>query len=173
MTEENRIEPEDQQKPKKSKVASAVGFYDAKEAVGTVAKVGSASLNRTANMLYWLKPRDQHIPGVSKDLGAEHKFQASMELHGVDEDRLRQIQSNTYKATILYFAVSLACVVAALISIYAAPPSSLWNGLIRLGPFPVVVALLYKHAYTNYSVRHRRFDNPIAFIQSLDWRPKK
>lgn len=158
---------------KQSKFGYLTGYTAGKRAVGSIGTNIGESTSRIGGMIRGLFPASDNLPSLPEGGEAAERFEKSMQLHGVDSDGLSVIQLNTYRATLLYVGLGLVFVIAVAISLVSYPGGSPFANVVRFGPFPLIIALIYKHAYTNWIVRHRKLMGPIAFLLSGDYMPKK
>lgn len=158
---------------KRSKVGYLMGVGPARRAVGTIVQTGSQSASRLRGLALSLKGSTDHLPEVPQMGEPDERFYASMELHGVSEDGLDRILLNTFRATYLYLGLTIVSILAATISHWLYPSTSIWGLIIRLGPLPLLLAMVYKHSFTNWLVRRRRLDGAVEFITSMDWLAKR
>jgi hypothetical protein len=156
---------------KNSKLGFLSGWSPLRRSVSSIGQnmsESSARLNGLMQSLTYVEPVAQLEDGGTPD----ERFVASMQLHGKSEKDLPIILRNTLWSAWLYFILSLAYLVFASISISHAPSIDLVTIMMSLGPLALLLALLFKHSYTNWIVRHRRLGSALEFLKSFDYLPR-
>lgn len=156
---------------RQSKIGYLTGFSVGKRIVGDIGKVTGNSVGHVGGLIRGLRG-DNSIPALGEGGTPDERFIASMELHNVDGNDLARMQRNSYRAAILYIALSIISFVIGLISWGMYPPQSAFSGIVRLGVLPLVVALAFKHSYTNWIIRNQKLSSPAEFIMGFEWWPK-
>lgn len=157
----------------KSKFGYLTGYTAGKRAVTSIGDNIGQSTSNIFRMMRGLLPTKEELPSLPDGGETDERFLMAMELHERTESDLQVMQIVSYRAVMLYLAVSIAFFIAVLVSLYTSPGGSIFANVVRFGPFPLLLILLYKHAYTNWFVRRRRLDGPIKFILSGDYMPRK
>jgi hypothetical protein len=112
-----------------------------------------------------------NLPELEPGGTAQERFEESMILHGKKPSDLPIILRNTFYSTIMYGILSVAYIAIVLFSLWSYPPHDIVAVLIRLGAFPIIAALLFKHAFTNWIVRERRLGTATEFLLSGKFMP--
>ncbi len=114
------------------------------------------------------------------ELGEEHqnsderaRFEASMALHGRTVRDIEISMRNTFYTTYLYLTLSLVNIIISAMTMIVNPPSDIIALVMRLGPLPLLLALLLKHSYTNWMLRNRILGSFGSFIASRSYLPSK
>jgi hypothetical protein len=114
------------------------------------------------------------VPALEDAEGsASERFVRSMELHSKSERDLAIMIRNTCWTAWLYLALSVAYVGVIIVWFTLAPSTDPFMIMVRMGILPFLLALLFKHSYTNWMFRARRLAGPLAFVRSGDLLPKR
>ncbi|MTH95299.1 hypothetical protein [Roseibium sp. RKSG952] len=159
-----------------SRLGSAVGEVTGGSVVSRSVRhisgtIGGSS-NRLGGMVSDLLNDDLASPSLGQGGTDEQRFAAAMRLHRVTEKSLNDRIRNTKRNFNLYFVVFAISVLAGLFSIFIFPPASAFSVIIRFIATPILLALVFKHAYTNWMFRKRRLSSPLAYFSSGDLWPK-
>lgn len=157
---------------KNSKLGFLTGFSSMKRSVRSIGSTFSDSSDRVS-LLVNTMTQGNDLPELEDGGTAEERFALSMALHGKREKDIPIILRNTYYSTLMYAVLTIAYVCILGWSLWSYPPRDVLGVLVRVGPLPLIMALLFKHGYTNWMVRNRRLDSALAFIRSGDLAPKK
>lgn len=103
---------------------------------------------------------------------AKERFQQSMGLHQLREADLARILRNTSRQGWSYLTLAFVSVAISGWTYAMWPPSGAYSAIIRLGPLPLIAALVFKCLYTNWIVRKRALAPPMEFLKSFEWLPK-
>lgn len=158
---------------KRSKVGWFTGASAIKRSLGYVPSTFSESSGRVGGLISSLFSSDSQTPAIDEGGTARERFKESMRLHMVGRDRLKGMIRNTKKN----FDVLLICFVLGgalgVASIFLFPPSISFGYFPRFIPIPLLGALLFKNAYSNWMFRNQILAGPLDFIRSGDCWPKK
>jgi len=157
---------------KRSKVGYLTGASVIKRSVGTVGNTANESLNRLSTLTSSVFGRE-NVQALPEGGNAKERFIQSMIVHNRSEDDIIAIQTNTYRASILYFALTLIAAFLGVASLFSFSPRDFADALTRFVPLYIVGPLLLKYAYTNWVVRTRQLGTLLSFLKSFDWVPKK
>lgn len=100
------------------------------------------------------------------------RFSAAMSAQHLNESNLVNIRAQTHRLAWLYAILSFAFLIFYGVMLALYPPSGVYSVITRLGPFPVLLALIFKNCYVNWIVRSRRAAGPREFFKAKDWFPK-
>lgn len=164
-----------QPKRKKTGIMSRLtGFNVGKTVVNDTYNTSADSLSRTKG-LYKSLVDGENVASVEghDQLTPEERFVESMRLHGKRERELPAMIMNTYRSGMLYLFLSVAMMVVSVVGIYAYQPTSFFGFIAWFGPLPLLMAMAFKHSYSNWMFRYRRLDSPVSFFLSGDVLPKQ
>lgn len=150
---------------KTSKLGYLTGYSVLKRSIGTV----GSSLNDASDRLSMLMTSltaAEPLQELEDGGTPRERFVASMKLHGKTPRDLSVILRNTYYSTLMYGCLALAYAVVIAWSLLAYPPHDLFRAMIRIGPLPMILALLFKHAFTNWIVREQSLGSASQFLFS-------
>jgi len=156
---------------KRSKIGFLTGYSAAKRAVGSFGSSVKDSSSRISTLWGSIFTKEE-LPSLPEGGEPDERFVAALRLYQVTGDKLHKMRANTRRATYLYATLSFFSICAGIISLVLYPTSSAISAIMRLGLFPLVAALTFKHAFTNWIVRTKRLGTPGEFIKSMDWFPK-
>lgn len=156
---------------KRSKISSITGFGIATRAISRVGSAAAESSGRLGILFGSLTDREQ-VAELGEGGTEDERFLASMELHGKTERDLQVSLRNSFWSTWLYALVAIAYLVFVVVSLVVWPVAN-WVGIVaRMGPFPLIVALWFKHSYTNWMIRERRLGRAMTYLASLNYLPR-
>ena len=142
------------------------------KAIGNVYSTARGSSARIGNLVSSLFARDAEFPSVHPTGNDSERFAASANFHHVSQDRLNRMIRITKRNFNLYFWLVIVATTIGAISLYLYPPTSATAGLFRFVTIPVLGALTFKHAYSNWLFRNRRLASPLVYFKSGDIWPK-
>jgi hypothetical protein len=160
---------------KRSKIGAITGVPFAVRAATSMGKSIGDSSRHLGILMNGLTARES-LPELAEeyhDSDERAKFEASMALHGRTERDIEISMRNTFYTTYLYLILSLANVMISAGTIVAQPPSDIFAFIMRLGPLPLLMALLLKHSYTNWMLRNRILGSFSSFLKSRRYLPLK
>lgn len=158
---------------KRSKIGSLTGFSIISSSIGKMGSTINESGERI-NSLFKLATARRELPDIPEEGSPEDRFKAGMQLYGLNETAVQVALRNTFWSTYLFAAIFVFYVVFMCWSFMRWPAHDIVMVLARLGPLPLVLVLLLKHAYTNWFFRNRRVGaGIIAFLRSKDYLPAK
>lgn len=159
---------------KRSKAGWFTGASAIKRSLGHVPSTISGSADRLGGMMSGLVNSQTNIPSLNGEYdSAREKFDASMRLHKVNQYRLKEMIRNTKRNSDLFLLLFVASVLLGIASLVFYPPSLSFGWFPRFIPAPILGALLFKHAYSNWMFRNRVLAGPVSFLRSGDIWPKK
>lgn len=157
---------------RRSKISALTGFGIASRAlssIGTATSESSARLNSLIGSL----TRPEEVRELEEGGTDRERFESSVKLHGKTEKDLQISLRNSFWSTWLYAALMLGYAVFLVISLYFWPAEN-WIAVVsRIGPFPLIAALWFKHSFTNWMIRERRLGSAVAYLISGDFLPRK
>ncbi|WP_327210808.1 hypothetical protein [Rhizobium leguminosarum] len=161
---------------KSSKIGSLTGFSAASRAMKGLGDNLANSTQHLGGLLEGMTAREQ-LPSLPEDIIAaddEVRFEASRRQQGLTETKIAIALRNTFWSVYLFgFSSALYVVMMAYWDIVS-PPKDIVAFVVRFGFLPFLLALCFKHAYTNWILRHRVLPKtPLKFLRSLDFLPSK
>jgi hypothetical protein len=157
---------------KRSKISALTGFGIASRAASTIGRSAADSSARLNSLLGSLT-QGEDIRELEDGGTDRERFEASMELHGKTEKDLQISLRNSFWSTWLYTVLMAGYLVFLAVSLYFWPAGNWVSVISRLGPFPLIVALWFKHSYMNWIIRERRLGSAAAYLVSVDFLPRK
>jgi hypothetical protein len=161
---------------KSSKIGSLTGFSAASRAVKGLGDNLANSTQHLGTLLEGITAREE-LPSLPEDMlnsDDEVRFEASRRQQGLTETMIPISMRNTYWSVYLFGISSILYVVMVGYWDIVNPPKDVVAFIVRFGFLPLLLALCFKHAYTNWILRHRVLPKtPLKFLQSLDFLPSK
>lgn len=157
---------------KNSKIGAVTGFSSARRSIASMGKTVAESSDRLGTLFESMTAGEAVLELEDADGTASQRFTRSMELHGRSERDLAIMVRNTCWTSWLYLALTLAYVGVIVAWFTIAPTRDPFMILVRMGILPFLLALLFKHSYTNWMLRSRQLAGPLAFITSGNFVPK-
>jgi hypothetical protein len=161
---------------KASKLGTLTGFSPAMRAFKGLGSNLSNSTQHLNGLLESISSREQ-LPSLPDDVIDSDdgiRFEAARRQHGLTEAKIDIGIRNTFWATYLFGGSSLVYLTAVIYWNVVDPPNDAVIFLIRLGFLPFLMALCFKHSYTNWMFRNRALPKfPLKFIRSRDYLPQK
>ena len=159
---------------RRSKIGYLVGFFSFARMASSLYGNARDSISRTGSLLRDTVATENILPLPSELDGdtPHNRFNESMRLHNRSEQDLLLILRNTRRAGWFFVIISLCNLSFSLFTIYFWPVNGFLEAVVRTGPLPLVLALIFKNFYTNWIIRTRQLGSPSAFLKSGDWLPK-
>lgn len=161
---------------KRSKFGYLTGLSAAQKAAGSVANSIALTGNRLRQLYDSSTEKTRDVEGLLEPhayTDGRQRFLEAQRLQYVSDRKLETIVRNTYRSFWLYGLICAGYAVAFLATLVTWPPSSIFEIIGRLGPFPLIAALALKSSYTNWVVRRRSADTLSDYIKSKSWLPHK
>jgi len=158
---------------RRSKLGALTGFSIIRRAASSVGTNMQESSDRLAGLLGAVTAPEILEDAPQEGSGRE-RFAETARFYGLRETELSAALRNTFWSTWLYLVATVAYVCVMLWSYYAWPAQNVIAVIARMGPLPFGLAMLFKHAFTNWIIRNRSLgDGALAFLKSGDYLPKK
>jgi hypothetical protein len=156
---------------KRNKFGAIMGVGIASRALSSVGSTLSGSSSRLNALLASINENEQ-VKQLEDGGTDRERFKASMELHGKTERDLQISLRNSFWSSWLYMILLVGYVGFLTSSLYAWPANN-WVAVVsRIGPFPLIAALWFKHSYTNWMLREQRLGAATTYILSGQLLPR-
>lgn len=154
----------------KSKVGSVLGLGLAMRQVG---RLGDAMVESTSrlNGLWASTLASEDLPETLED-DPKARFELSIETLGVSERSISIGIRNTFWGFWLYTALIGVFGAIATVSFVLWPAHNILVALARVGLLPFLMAMAFKHGYTNWMFRVRGYFPIYRYFTSGDFLPK-
>lgn len=161
---------------KSSKFGTLTGFSAASRAMKGLGDNLSNSTQNLGNLLERMTAREV-LPSLPEDVITapdEIRFEASRVQHDLTDAKIAVGLRNTFWSVYLFGFSFVVYLLAMAYWDIVEPPKDIVMFIVRFGFSPFLLALCFRHAYTNWILRHRLLPRtPLRFIRSLDYLPKK
>ena len=156
----------------RNRVGTLVGLNSVLNSVKSVRQTYSSSLSRTFRLWGGVSEQPEKLISQNSVKSDTNQFFTLMKQYQVDVTKLDTMVVNTKRNFNLYVIIFCCSIIFGAMSIIMFPPNHLLNGLIRFIAVPLLGALMFKHAYSNWLFRNRKICSPFAFLCSKDRWPK-
>lgn len=157
---------------KRSKIGALTGFSLVSDSVGRMFSSFSQSSTRLSNLFDAVTAPEQ-TPAAPLEGSPQDKFEAGVKFYGLSETQVAIALRNTFWSTVLYAVIGVVFCGMVVWSFYQWPVNDAVTAISRLGPLPLIVALLFKHSYTNWIFRKRHLGGSAwPFLSSGDYLPR-
>lgn len=161
---------------KRSKIGTLTGFSPAARAFRSLGSNVANSTSHLNGLFEGIMAREPlpSLPDELMDAEDTIRFEAAFAQQGMTETKIAAGIRNTFWSTYLFGGASLMYIVLVVYWNLSAPPRDAVVFLMRLGFLPFILALCFKHSYTNWILRNRKLPKyPLKFLRSLEFLPRQ